>query len=335
MSGVASLFTEEFYARLRDLPERRRRARRSGCTPTRWTRRRWPRSSRRSRKTFPDFVIYTIDRLRHRPDRAQGRPAGRVRRRGAASTRTCSPCSSASSSPTRGVIRRRAVGHWRTLSRFVGSYGMPANSDYFPIVDQRASRTRFTQARVTSSRAAELRRCRCSRCSTRRAAALRAAAKSIAVTYIDHATNDAWLIHDTILGARRLRPRRSRALGAQLEPWCAAGRSTAPRTSVRAHPADHGDLADRLNPRLRARGRRCASGAGSTSRSAAGRSARSSASGSSSSPRWRCATPGDMATTGSAAARRVKGQRSEASEYAFLAVGERTRLHGRERARAR
>jgi hypothetical protein len=46
------------------------------------------------------------------------------------------------------VVRRRAVGQWRTLGPLFAVYGAPANSDYFPFVDQRAGKTRFTRARV-------------------------------------------------------------------------------------------------------------------------------------------------------------------------------------------
>src|SRR4030095_4021437 len=46
------------------------------------------------------------------------------------------------------VVRRRAVGQWVTLGPFFAPYGAPANSDYFPFVDQRAGKPRSPRARV-------------------------------------------------------------------------------------------------------------------------------------------------------------------------------------------
>jgi hypothetical protein len=45
-------------------------------------------------------------------------------------------------------IQRRGMGSAHSLQALYRSLGMPANSDYYPIVDQRTSRTRFTQERT-------------------------------------------------------------------------------------------------------------------------------------------------------------------------------------------
>ena len=42
---------------------------------------------------------------------------------------------------TPGAVTRRVVGHWATLGPyFEGSYGMPANSDYYPVLDLNAAK---------------------------------------------------------------------------------------------------------------------------------------------------------------------------------------------------
>ncbi len=46
------------------------------------------------------------------------------------------------------VVSRRAIAGSNVLGPFLRSYGSPANSDFFPFVDQRASKTRFTNAHV-------------------------------------------------------------------------------------------------------------------------------------------------------------------------------------------
>jgi hypothetical protein len=47
------------------------------------------------------------------------------------------------------AIGRRSLGSAGAVDALFKAYHAPANSDYYPIVDQRASTTRFTQARVT------------------------------------------------------------------------------------------------------------------------------------------------------------------------------------------
>jgi spermidine synthase len=46
-------------------------------------------------------------------------------------------------------IQRRGMGSAHSLQALYRSLGMPANSDFYPIVDQRTSRTRFTQERTS------------------------------------------------------------------------------------------------------------------------------------------------------------------------------------------
>jgi len=45
-------------------------------------------------------------------------------------------------------ITHRAVGRAQVITPFFASYGAPVNSDYFPFVDNRAGKTRFTRPRV-------------------------------------------------------------------------------------------------------------------------------------------------------------------------------------------
>ena len=64
-----------------------------------------------------------------------------------------------------GALSRRVVGSSASLGAFYGPMGVPANSDYFPILEHRVSR-RFTKERVTDWPTCRPRPCRCSRCST-------------------------------------------------------------------------------------------------------------------------------------------------------------------------
>jgi hypothetical protein len=98
-------------------------------------------------KTFPEFVVYSsIDSdiiLIARKGGAPGRFDAAV-----LGYQGLQPMLKKLKLTEPEVVQRRAVGTWYTLAPFFESLGAPSNSDYFPFVDHRASRTRFTRARV-------------------------------------------------------------------------------------------------------------------------------------------------------------------------------------------
>src|SRR5260370_15923163 len=98
-------------------------------------------------KTFPDFMVYSsIDSdvvLVARKGGAPGRFDESVLQWPA-----LQPVLTRLKLTDSEVVRRRAVGRWETLGPYFSGYRAPSNSDYFPFVDQRAGKTRFTRARV-------------------------------------------------------------------------------------------------------------------------------------------------------------------------------------------
>ena len=145
VSGVASLFTEEFYARLA------RYLNKGGVlsqwlhvyqmdTPT------LASILKAIAKTFPDYVIYFTNDSDIVIVARKGGPPGSFdpqvidwpRMRPMAERLKLD----------RDVIGRRFVGSWRALEPLFLTYGIAPNSDFFPVVDHRASKTRFTNERA-------------------------------------------------------------------------------------------------------------------------------------------------------------------------------------------
>ena len=146
VSGVASLFTEEFYAGLaRHLND--------GGIVSQWLHTyemdvaTFASIIEAVSRTFPHYVIYSsidsdiilIARKGGEPGRFDPRvldfPATR-------------PALERLKLTDPEVVSRRAIAGSNVLGPFLRSYGSPANSDFFPFVDQRASKTRFTNAHV-------------------------------------------------------------------------------------------------------------------------------------------------------------------------------------------
>jgi hypothetical protein len=101
------------------------------------------------------------------------------------------------------VVRRRQVADWRVLNAFLSAYGARANSDYFPVVDEWAAKTRFTKARVR-----ELLDLQSSPIPLLEmlGAAPRPAARRLnpaPVTQLELATSVAWDVHDLFLTGKR------------------------------------------------------------------------------------------------------------------------------------
>jgi spermidine synthase len=147
VSGVSSLFTEQFYSRLAD-------ALNEGGVLSQWLHTYEMDSAALASilaavsKTFPEFVIYSsIDSdiiLIARKGGAVGAIDPQLLKwPGMQSTVEKLKLQDPD------LLRRRGVGSSHSLQALYRSLGMPANSDYYPIVDERTSKTRFTQERAT------------------------------------------------------------------------------------------------------------------------------------------------------------------------------------------
>src|SRR5258705_5255514 len=148
VSGVASLFTEEFYRGLGVSLN-------DGGVMAQWLHTyemddaTMPSIFAAVQKTFPDFVVYwTIDSdivVIARKGGAPGRFDAKVLQW---------PAVKAFAERLKigdiDAIDRRLLGHAATVRAVFKSYRAPANSDYYPIVDLQSARTRFLQARVTA-----------------------------------------------------------------------------------------------------------------------------------------------------------------------------------------
>jgi spermidine synthase len=148
VSGVASLFTEEFYRRLHAYMN-------EGGVLAQWLHTYEMDAAtlasilRAVSKTFPEFVIYTTIDSDVVLIARKGGPPGPFDH-AVMSHPKVAPLAARLRLEAPDAISRRLVGHWTTLGPyFEGSYGVPANSDFFPIVESRASRTRFTREKVT------------------------------------------------------------------------------------------------------------------------------------------------------------------------------------------
>jgi spermidine synthase len=148
VSGVASLFTEEFYRRLAVSLN-------DGGVMAQWLHTyEMDEATLASifaavKQTFPEFEVYsTIDSdvvLIARKGGPPGRFDAKVLQW---------PAIKANAERLKladgDAIARRNLGNAASIDALFKPYGAPVNSDYFPIVDQKAARTRFIQARVTA-----------------------------------------------------------------------------------------------------------------------------------------------------------------------------------------
>ena len=147
VSGVASLFTEEFYRRL------------SGALNQGGVLSQWLHTYEMDAvtlasilnavaKTFPDFVVYSANEsdlvLIARKGGPPGEPDLQV-----LAWPAMRPVVERLKLGDPAVLRRRSFGSSATMFALFAPMGVPANSDYRPLVEQRASRTRFTRESVT------------------------------------------------------------------------------------------------------------------------------------------------------------------------------------------
>jgi len=146
VSGVSSLFTEEFYKRLSLYMN-------DGAVLSQWLHiyemdaPTFASIIAALEKTFPDFVMYTpIDGDVVVIARKNGMPGALYPR--VLALPKLQPTLAKLGLTDVEAVRRLSVGSSATLRPFFATYGAPPNSDYFPLVDHRASKTRFTKVRV-------------------------------------------------------------------------------------------------------------------------------------------------------------------------------------------
>jgi hypothetical protein len=146
VSGVASLFTEEFYARLAGHLS-------DGGVLSQWLHTYDMDAAtlasivRAFAKTFPDFLVYSsIDTDIILIARKGGAP-GRFDA-GVLGFERLQPVLDRLKLRDGEVVRRRAVAGADLLVPFLATYGAPSNSDFHPVVEQRAPKSRFTQSHV-------------------------------------------------------------------------------------------------------------------------------------------------------------------------------------------
>jgi hypothetical protein len=80
------------------------------------------------------------------------------------------------------------------------TYAMAPNSDYFPVVDQRASKTRFTQVRVSELVDLQAAVVPMLAMIDGREAPSRARPEGVPTTFVDAASTEAWVLHDLVMG---------------------------------------------------------------------------------------------------------------------------------------
>jgi spermidine synthase len=201
VSGVSSLFTEEFYRRLSTYLN-------EGGILSQWLHTYEMDTQTLASiltamsKTFPEFAIYSsIDSDIIVVARKGGSPGtfdGSVMKYPA-----LTPLLGKLKMTQPELVHRRVIGQWSALKPFVMTYGATPNSDYFPLVDQRTSKTRFTQARVEELTQLQASPMPLLEMFDPTVKPELTAEEIYPVTYVDHASTDATLIRDTLLGVHK------------------------------------------------------------------------------------------------------------------------------------
>lgn len=147
VSGVASLFTEEFYRRVHSYMN-------DGGVLSQWLHVYEMDSAALASilaalaRTFPDFAVYSSNDSDFVIIARKGGPPGPFRAE-VLELPSLAKLATRLKLDTRDSVNRRLVGHWKSLGPyFRDRYESPANSDYFPLVEYRGSRTRFTKERA-------------------------------------------------------------------------------------------------------------------------------------------------------------------------------------------
>ncbi|HET6265402.1 MAG TPA: fused MFS/spermidine synthase, partial [Usitatibacter sp.] len=317
VSGVSSLFTQEFYARLATYLN-------EGGILSQWLHTYEMDTQTLASilaavsKTFPEFMIYSsIDSdiiLIARKGGAPGTFDDSVMKHP-----RLQPMLDKLKVHDPVLVHRRTVTHWSAIKPFIATFGSTPNSDYFPLVDQRASKTRFTQARVEELSVLQASPIPLLQMFDPAVKSAITRAQAIPVTLVDHASSDALLIQETLLGVRKASDAPYRSLSEM--------HATMVRHWAVGCPSDMGFervlplmvyLADRMNPHLPPQeamrvwtwlgGTKCGKAVSPEQH------------------RWfelfaavAMRDADGMAATGQAILHAVKGQRTETSEYALLA----------------
>jgi spermidine synthase len=227
VSGVASLFSEEFYRRVSTYMN-------DGAVLAQWLHTYEMDSDTLASilvavsRTFPDFMVYSsIDSdviLIARKGGAPGRFEESV-----LAWPALQPMLTRLKLTDPEVVRRRAIGSWLTLGPYFKGYNAPTNSDYFPFVDQRSGKTRFTRARVDDM--IELQSSPVPLLEMLDGSHQPAAKRHdvIATTMVDLASSEAWRVRDMVLNETLIRepqpidnPRQSAARLVRLWGNCAS-----------------------------------------------------------------------------------------------------------------
>ena len=204
VTGVASLFTEEFYRRLA-------LSLNDGGVLSQWLHTYEMDSVTLASildavaKTFPDFVIYSANEQDLVLIARKGRPLAKP-------DLQLLQWPSMRSVVTRlklsdpAVLRRRAFGSSASILALFRPMGVPANSDYYPLVEQRTSRTRFTQERVTELLAMQASDMPLLEMFDGTLQPADHPVASVPTTVPERAAIDAWTFHDMVLKASAAPP---------------------------------------------------------------------------------------------------------------------------------
>jgi hypothetical protein len=247
VSGVASLFTEEFYARVAThLNE--------GGVLSQWLHMYEMDATTlasivaAASKTFGDFVVYaSLDSDVVLIARKGGNPGAFQRE--ILALPQMRPWLARLGLEDPELVRRRVLASGVALTPFLKTYQAPANSDFFPVVDQRASKTRFTRALVREL--IELQGAPVPMLEMLGASPVPSKERhsGAGVIYVDGATAEAWLLHDALVGERPAAnvALHQRAVAAHwIREWTACRTGVAFRQLLPTVV----DLAETINPRL-------------------------------------------------------------------------------------
>jgi predicted membrane-bound spermidine synthase len=197
VSGVASLFTEEFYARLDNYLT-------DGGVLSQWLHTYEMDGATLASilkaigKTFPDYRIYTtidadlviIARKGGSPGAFDARVMQWPALRDASAWLKLEPA----------MLDRRLVASWAAISPFFATYGIEPNSDFYPVVDHRASKSRFTRDRADMLQDLQLSSVPMLEMLDRSHAANHERGQAIRNTTVENLRQLGWVIHDLVMG---------------------------------------------------------------------------------------------------------------------------------------
>jgi len=201
VSGVSSLFTEEFYRRLSTYLN-------EGGVLSQWLHTYEMDTQTLASilaavsKTFPEFAVYSSIDSDIILIARKGGPPGEFDP-SVMQYPGLQPLLTKLRMTDPALVQRRNIAQWSTLATFVSTYGITPNSDYYPLVDQRTSKTRFTQARVevlTQLQASPIPLLELFDPTVRPRLTPN---ELFPVTFIDGATSEAMMIRETVLGLRK------------------------------------------------------------------------------------------------------------------------------------